>query len=359
MRAGAIVSTACAMLVAACAESASRSDGVLSPSPSLPEPAPVNIQAGLGQPGSLDSMCELSQERASGLTSVWVVCPRNRTPSAEDARASLIRGIGIPIIPGGPRSSFPSTGDRWMYRFVVDTGERPLLTPGVVPAAAAETGDVATCVARFDLTAEGLTTNACVECAATGMREQFEQAARAAVASWLYPAAGEGAMGQSRTGLLQALKFELNAAEGSRIQAPPPPEMACGVPVPPEASPGEISVAATTFGPLPMVRIEPQYPIAAANRESQALCTIAYDLEPNGSTTNICAACFADSRVEQFERASQRAVAGWRFPPAEENRPDLKRTGLTTQLDFAVLGRDPLSPSLRPPAPTCDREGRR
>jgi protein TonB len=83
----------------------------------------------------------------------------------------------------------------------------------------------------------------------------------------------------------------------------------------------------------PLVRIEPQYPMRAAERGVEGSCWVRFDVTPDGTPTNInIYQC--DSSL--FERASVRAVERWRYNPKVEDGVPVARRGVETRFDFQL-----------------------
>jgi len=83
----------------------------------------------------------------------------------------------------------------------------------------------------------------------------------------------------------------------------------------------------------PLVRIEPQYPMRAAERGVEGSCWVRFDVTPDGTPTNIdIFRC--DSSL--FERASIRAVERWRYNPKVEDGVPVARRGVETRFDFRL-----------------------
>jgi hypothetical protein len=191
-------------------------------------PQGLDVAAGSAEPGALDRICDIRRFRTDALR-VEVSCPSSAPLSAQDVGAALRQGLDIPLIPGGPVSAGRTFDPRRAaisgvyYQFVVDTGERPLrIAPEHPPEAAGNPPDVATCVARYDLTLEGGATNICVNCAATGSRELFEDAVRVAVSRWLH-APASSADEPGRTGIEVEVPFDYESRSGREIERPPAP----------------------------------------------------------------------------------------------------------------------------------------
>jgi protein TonB len=83
----------------------------------------------------------------------------------------------------------------------------------------------------------------------------------------------------------------------------------------------------------PLVRIEPQYPMRAAERGVEGSCWVRFDVTPDGTPTNIdIFRC--DSSL--FERASIRAVERWRYNPKVQDGVPVARRGVETRFDFRL-----------------------
>ncbi|MEA1941344.1 MAG: energy transducer TonB [Pseudomonadota bacterium] len=83
----------------------------------------------------------------------------------------------------------------------------------------------------------------------------------------------------------------------------------------------------------PLVRIEPQYPMRAAERGVEGSCWVRFDVTPDGTPTNIdIFRC--DSSL--FERSSIRAVERWRYNPKVQDGVPVARRGVETRFDFRL-----------------------
>tara|TARA_R110002167_G_scaffold7308_4_gene34435 strand:- start:7104 stop:7721 length:618 start_codon:yes stop_codon:yes gene_type:complete len=129
---------------------------------------------------------------------------------------------------------------------------------------------------------------------------------------------------------------------------PPPPVMeanagpvdavdAVGGAVMPAIARSEISgpgsIVITSREPVPIVRVQPSYPIRAAERMLEGQCTVLFDITPQGTTANVRP---LDCSSSLFESAAVNAVARWRYSPqVQEGQPVMHR-GATTQLVFRL-----------------------
>ena len=83
----------------------------------------------------------------------------------------------------------------------------------------------------------------------------------------------------------------------------------------------------------PLVRIEPQYPMRAAERGVEGSCWVRFDVTPDGTPTNID---IFRCNSSLFERASVRAVERWRYNPKVEDGVPVARRGVETRFDFRL-----------------------
>ncbi len=101
----------------------------------------------------------------------------------------------------------------------------------------------------------------------------------------------------------------------------------------PQLNSDSISFSVSDRDAQPLVRIEPQYPLRAAERGIEGSCWVRFDVTPDGTPTNIdiyrCDSSF-------FERASTRAVERWRYNPKVEDGVPVARRGVETRFDFRL-----------------------
>lgn len=101
----------------------------------------------------------------------------------------------------------------------------------------------------------------------------------------------------------------------------------------PQLNSDSVSFSVSDRDAQPLVRIEPQYPLRAAERGIEGSCYVRFDVTPDGTPTNIeilrCDSSF-------FERASIRAVERWRYNPRVEDGVPVARRGVETRFDFQL-----------------------
>lgn len=101
----------------------------------------------------------------------------------------------------------------------------------------------------------------------------------------------------------------------------------------PDLNSSNVSFSVSDRDAQPLVRIEPQYPVRAAERGVEGTCNVQFDVTPDGTPTNI-----RITRCESslFERNSIRAVERWRYQPKVENGVPVARRGVQTQFVFRL-----------------------
>ncbi|WP_019961367.1 energy transducer TonB [Woodsholea maritima] len=101
----------------------------------------------------------------------------------------------------------------------------------------------------------------------------------------------------------------------------------------PDLGSNTVSFSVSDRDAQPLVRIEPQYPPRAAERGTEGYCTVNFDVNPDGTPTNISIISCSSS---VFERSSIRAVERWRYNPKIVNGQAVARTGVQTRFDYQL-----------------------
>lgn len=101
----------------------------------------------------------------------------------------------------------------------------------------------------------------------------------------------------------------------------------------PRLSGDNVSFSVSDRDAQPLVRIEPQYPMRAAERGVEGECWARFDVTPDGTPTNVhIFQC--DSSL--FESASRRAVERWRYNPKVQDGVPVARRGVETKFEFRL-----------------------
>lgn len=101
----------------------------------------------------------------------------------------------------------------------------------------------------------------------------------------------------------------------------------------PSLSGADVNFSVSDRDAQPLVRIEPQYPMRAAERGVEGKCTVTFDVTPDGVTTNIR---ILDCDSSLFQRDSIRAVERWRYQPKIVDGTAVRRTGVVTEFNFQL-----------------------
>ncbi len=101
----------------------------------------------------------------------------------------------------------------------------------------------------------------------------------------------------------------------------------------PTLSGNDVNFSVSDRDAQPLVRIEPQYPMRAAERGVEGTCTVTFDVTPDGVTTNISILSCSSSL---FQRDSIRAVERWRYQPKIVDGVAVRRTGVVTEFNFQL-----------------------
>jgi TonB family protein len=84
----------------------------------------------------------------------------------------------------------------------------------------------------------------------------------------------------------------------------------------------------------PVIRIEPKYPIQAAQNNQEGSVILQFDITKDGSTDNIQVLESFPQQV--FNKVSVTALQQWKYKPRIQGGQAQRQTGLTVQLDFRM-----------------------
>lgn len=87
-------------------------------------------------------------------------------------------------------------------------------------------------------------------------------------------------------------------------------------------------------GPIPSVRVEPTYPQAALRRGIEGFVDIMFDISSKGSTENIRIVGSQPQGV--FDKAAIKAIARWKFQPANLDGTSVATYDQVTRLRFSI-----------------------
>ncbi|MCG9696257.1 TonB family protein [Shewanella sp. Isolate11] len=86
----------------------------------------------------------------------------------------------------------------------------------------------------------------------------------------------------------------------------------------------------------PIVRIEPQYPIAAARDGKEGWVQLSFTINELGGVDDVEVINADPKRI--FDREAKRALKKWKYKPKIVDGKALKQPGMTVQLDFKLDG---------------------
>ena len=86
----------------------------------------------------------------------------------------------------------------------------------------------------------------------------------------------------------------------------------------------------------PIVRIEPQYPIAAARDGKEGWVQLSFTINELGGVDDVEVINADPKRV--FDKEAKRALKKWKYKPKIVDGKALKQPGMTVQLDFKLDG---------------------
>ncbi|MEE8550047.1 MAG: energy transducer TonB [Gemmatimonadota bacterium] len=131
-------------------------------------------------------------------------------------------------------------------------------------------------------------------------------------------------------------------------QPPPPPEIDFATNLNPDEAVGSIVLfvdvglelaGATNLGTggadrdiVPLVRIEPQYPMRAEQRGIEGWVELVFTITAVGTVKDVVVTASHPGSV--FDRAAVRAVRKWKYTPKVENGAAVERTGVRQRLKF-------------------------
>ena len=85
---------------------------------------------------------------------------------------------------------------------------------------------------------------------------------------------------------------------------------------------------------MPIVRIEPKYPIEAAQKKMEGSVVLSFDVDKNGATDNI--KIVESNPPQTFDKVSITALNKWKYKPRIQGGQAQRQTGLTVQLDYRL-----------------------
>jgi bla regulator protein BlaR1 len=84
----------------------------------------------------------------------------------------------------------------------------------------------------------------------------------------------------------------------------------------------------------PVIRVEPKYPVEAAQNNQEGSVILQFDITKDGSTDNI--QVIESFPQQTFDKVSITALKQWTYKPRNQGGQAQRQTGLTVQLDFRM-----------------------
>ncbi len=132
-------------------------------------------------------------------------------------------------------------------------------------------------------------------------------------------------------------------------EEPPPPELDLARPVRPDQSLEGMAIAVANVeisgGPdlglfgsdqdiVPIVRVNPQYPIRAADREIEGWVEVEFTISAAGTVKN--PVVVASNPATIFNRAALRAIRKWKYSPKIEDGVAVERPSVRVRINFEL-----------------------
>ncbi len=133
-------------------------------------------------------------------------------------------------------------------------------------------------------------------------------------------------------------------------EEPPPPELDLARPLRPEQNLDAMSIAlrqqvdiaggldlgavASDQDIVPIVRVDPQYPIRAADRGIEGWVEVEFTISAAGTVKNPVVVASHPSSV--FNRAAIRAIRKWKYSPKIEDGVAVERMGVNVRINFTL-----------------------
>jgi protein TonB len=149
---------------------------------------------------------------------------------------------------------------------------------------------------------------------------------------------------------LELKKRKLPEKTPPKEQPPPPPDMnlappsaqaqgvmalAVGIDVDVEMTGGpNIGVAATDSDIIPIVRVNPQYPLRAAERGIEGWVEVEFTISAAGTVKDPVVTASYPGKI--FNREALRAIRKWKYNPKIEDGTAVERYGVRVRLKFEL-----------------------
>jgi protein TonB len=99
----------------------------------------------------------------------------------------------------------------------------------------------------------------------------------------------------------------------------------------------DLSIAASDTDVVPIVRVNPQYPLRAAERGIEGWVQVEFTISRTGTVKNPFVISAKPQNI--FNRAALRAIRKWKYNPRIEDGEPVERPGVKVRLRFALQDR--------------------
>jgi protein TonB len=96
----------------------------------------------------------------------------------------------------------------------------------------------------------------------------------------------------------------------------------------------DIAIAASDSDVVPIVRVNPQYPLRASERGIEGWVTVEFTISKLGTVKDPRVLKSHPSSI--FDRAALKAIKKWKYNPKIEDGEPMERPGVTVRLKFAL-----------------------
>ena len=95
-----------------------------------------------------------------------------------------------------------------------------------------------------------------------------------------------------------------------------------------------LGAAVSDSDPVPVVRVNPQYPPRAAERGTEGWVELSFSISTSGTVQDAEVTKSRPGKV--FDRAALRAVRRWKYNPKIQDGKPIERHGVTVRLEFKL-----------------------
>jgi len=113
-------------------------------------------------------------------------------------------------------------------------------------------------------------------------------------------------------------------------------EMAFAIDVDVQVGNSDIAIAASDSDVVPIVRVNPQYPLRASERGIEGWVVVEFTISKTGTVKNPRVLSAQPSSI--FDREALKAIRKWKYNPKIEDGVPVERPGIKVKLKFDLSG---------------------